>query len=103
MRYAHRPPEDGVTIFLTKSFLDKLLICSNLNEEHEAELDTIANTIKPPGPSEADNEGRRRKIDFRRGTCRTWVWDVLDQLVGKGIASSDVVAQVKALQPGPVI
>lgn len=86
-------------MFLTKSFLDKLLICT-LDEDQEAELDNITNTIKPPGPSQTSPK-QRRKINFRRGTCRTWVWDVLDQLVTKGIATANVVAKARALQPMP--
>lgn len=100
MHYAHRPPEDAVAMFLTRSFLDNLLVCSTLDEGQEAKLDTIANTIKPPGPSQTSPK-QPRKIKFR-GTCRTWVWDVLDRLVQEGITTAEVAAKARDLQPKPL-
>lgn len=103
MHYAHRPPQDGVAMFLTKTFLDDLLVCT-LNEDQEAELDKIANTIKPPGAGQTSPGNKQpRKISMHRGTCRTWVWDVLDQLVTKGIAPKEVADKARELQPKPLV
>lgn len=100
MHYAHRPPEDGVAMFLTRTFLDSLLVSSTLDERQEATLDMITEAIKPPGPSQTSpNSKERRKIDLRRGTCRTWVWEVLDRLVEEGITTPGVAAKARDLQP----
>lgn len=90
-------------MFLMRSFLDKLLVCT-LNEDQKAELDKIATSIKPPGPCNTSpgNKKQPRKIDFRRATCKIWVWDVPDQLVSKGIAPKEVADKAREFQPKPL-
>ncbi|KAK2613196.1 hypothetical protein N8I77_000123 [Diaporthe amygdali] len=50
MHYAHGSPDQGIHIFLSAYFADKLLVCDNLSQDWETKLDEIAHTIKPPGP-----------------------------------------------------
>jgi len=97
MRYTHRGPEKALPIFLTRSFADKFLVCDNLSEQWEAKVDEIANIVKPPGPPQEGNADQPRKIDFRRGTCKTWLWEVLDQLVKEGIVSSEAAENARKL------
>lgn len=101
MFYAHRKPEPGIEIFISASFMDSILVCDTLSDEWEAKVDEIANTIKAPGPMQSPNKDGR-KVDFKRGTCRTWVWQVLDQLVEEGITTAAVAAQARELQPKPL-
>lgn len=101
MHYAHRPPEDGVAMFLTRSFLDSIIACESLTEEMEARVDEIANSIKPPGPGSSP-PNKQRKLNLHRGTCRTWVWDVLDRLADEGIISPAIPETARELQPTPL-
>lgn len=104
MFYAHRSSVPGVAIFISASFLDSILVCKNLSEAWEARVDEIANTIKAPGPSASQsNKSKGRKIDLQRGTCRTWVWEVLDQLAEEGITTTNIAAKARALQPKPFV
>lgn len=100
MFYAHRSADPGVAIFISASFLDKLLVCNQLGEDWEAKVDEIANTIKPPGPLPT-SPGHPCRIDFQRKTCKNWVWDVLDRLAEEGITSTAIPAKARSLQPQP--
>lgn len=103
MHYAHCSSVPGVAVFISTSFLDSLLVCKRFTESMEARVDEIANTVKPPGPgSSPPNKDQGRKIDFHRGTCRTWVWDILDRLVEEGITTSDVATKARKLHTKPV-
>lgn len=104
MFYAHRSSVPGVAIFISASFLDSILVCENLTEDWEARVDEIANTIRAPGPSASQsNKAKGRKLDLQRGTCRTWVWEVLDRLVEEGITTATVAAKARELQPKPLV
>lgn len=96
MRYVHRERLEsgvGIQMFLTASFADELLVCNNLSEHWEAKVDKIANTVKPPAP----DVDQLRKSDCQRGTCKTWVWQVLDELVKEGIVSHAAAEQARNL------
>ncbi|KKY32174.1 hypothetical protein UCDDA912_g07850 [Diaporthe ampelina] len=88
MYWAHRHPKPGIKIFISATFMDKLLVCETLSEIDEARVEQIAHSIKPPGPSK-----------LKRGNCKTWVWEVLDQLVKEGITTADVAAKARELEP----
>jgi hypothetical protein len=98
MRYAHRGPDDAFALFLTASFVDKLLVCDHLSEQWEAKVDEIANTIKPPGPRQPATGGRTRRRGLQLGDCKTWVWEVLDELVKEGIVLGELAKRARELR-----
>lgn len=90
MHYAHRSPEQGISIFLSSSFLDSILLENRLSLELEARVHEIATTVDPP----------HRAIKgecYKQGTCRTWVWEVVDRLAHEGIVAMAAAEEVRSL------
>lgn len=89
----------GVSIFTSASFAAKVLICHNtLSPEMENKLDEITKSIPPPRartPSPDATVEERQKTRQAAGTCRTWLWEVLDKLVEEKIITKADAAEGK--------